>query len=38
MLPMCIDIECVGTGESMFCSLFVLSDGALVHGRIIYVL
>jgi len=35
---MCIDRGCVGTGESKLCSLCVLTEGALVHGRVSYFL
>jgi len=31
---MCIDIGSVGTGESKLCSVCVLTEGALVHGKI----
>jgi len=33
-----IDRGCVGTGESKLCSVCVLTEGALVQGRLIYVL
>jgi len=32
---MCIEIWCVGTGESRVCSLCVLTEGAFVNGRVI---
>ena len=38
MFCTCIDIWCVGTGESKLCSLCVLTEGALVHWRVSYVL
>jgi len=31
---MCIDSGCVGTGESKLCSVCVLTEGALVQGRV----
>jgi len=34
MFCVCIDIGCVGTGESKLCSVCVLTEGALVHGRV----
>jgi len=33
----CIDRGCVGTGESKLCSLCILTEGALLQGRVIYV-
>jgi len=30
----CIDRGCVGTGESKLCYLFILTEGALVQGRV----
>jgi len=36
MLCMCIYIGCVDTGESKLCYLCVLTEGAFVHGRVIY--
>ena len=38
MFCMCIDIGCVNTGESKLCSVCVVTLGALVQGRVIYVL
>ena len=38
MFCMCIDRGCVGTGESKLCSVSVLAEGALVQGRVSYVL
>jgi len=38
MLCMCIDRGCVDTGESKLCCLCVLTEGALVQGRVSYVL
>jgi len=35
---MCIVRLCVVTGENMLCSVCVSTDGALFHGRVIYVL
>jgi len=34
MFCMCIDRGCVGTGESKLCSVCVLTEGALLHGKI----
>jgi len=33
MFCKCIGRGCVGTGESKLCSVCVLTEGALVHGR-----
>jgi len=38
MFFMCIDRGCVGTGESKLFSLCVLTEGALVQGRVSYFL
>jgi len=38
MFCMCTDRGCVGTGESKVCSVCVLTEGALVQGRVSYVL
>ena len=38
MFFMCIDRGSVGTGESKLCSLCVLTECALVQGRVTYVL
>jgi len=38
MFCMCIDRGCVGTGESKLGSVCVLTQGALLQGRISYVL
>jgi len=35
---MVIDIVCVGTGESKLCSECLLNEGALVQGRVNYIL
>jgi len=37
MFSMCIDRGCVGTGESKLCSLCVLTKGALLQRRVVYV-
>ena len=34
MFCVCIDIGCVGAWESKLCSVCVLTEGALVHGRV----
>jgi len=36
MFCMCIDRGCVGTWESKVSSVCVLTEGALVHGRVRY--
>ena len=38
MFCMCIDRECVVTGESKLCSVCVLTEEALVQVRVSYVL
>ena len=38
MFCMCFEIGCGGTGESKLSSLCVLTEGALVQGRVSYVL
>jgi len=38
MFCLCIDKGCVGTGESNLCSVYVLTEGALVQVRVSYVL
>jgi len=38
MTCMCIDRRCVVTGENKFCSVCELTEGALVQGKIRYVL
>jgi len=38
MLRICIERGCVGTGESKLCSVCVLTEGAVVQGRVSYVL
>jgi len=38
MFCMFTDRGCVGTGESKLCSVCVLTEGALVQGRVRYVL
>jgi len=38
MFFVCFDIGCVGTWESKFCSVCVLTEGALVQGRVSCVL
>jgi len=38
MFCMCIDRECVGKGESKLCSVCILTEGALVKGRLSCVL
>jgi len=38
MLSMCIDRVCVGAGERKLCCVCVLTEGALLQGRICYVL
>jgi len=38
MYCICIDRLCVATGKRKLCSLCVLSEGALLHGRVSYVL
>jgi len=38
MFCMCIDSGCVGTGESKLSSVCVLKEGALVYGRVSYIL
>ena len=35
---MCNNIGCVGTGESKLCYVFILTEGALVQGRVSCVL
>ena len=37
MFSICIDRGCVGKGESKLCSGCVLTEGALVQGRVSYV-
>jgi len=34
MFCMCIDRGCIVTGESTLCSVCVLTEGALVQGRL----
>jgi len=38
MFSMCIVRGCVGTGVSKLCSVYVLTEGTLVQGRLSYVL
>jgi len=38
MFCMCIDRDGIVTGESTLCSVCVLTEGALVQGRLSYVL
>jgi len=38
MLFMCIDRGCFDIGESNLCSVFLLTGGALVQGRVNYIL
>jgi len=38
MYCMCIDRGCVGTVESKLCTVCVLTEGALLQGRVSYVL
>jgi len=38
MFSMCIERVCVVTWESKICSVFVLREGALLQGKLIYVL
>jgi len=38
MFCMCTDRGCVDIGESKLCFVYVLTLGALVHARVIYVL
>ena len=38
MFSMCIDRRCVGTGESKLCSVWILTEGALLQGSVSFVL
>jgi len=38
MCCMCIDTGYVGTGESKLCSVYVLTEDALLQGRVCYVI